>query len=143
MVTTNRITWVSIPASACAVCTQWPRSAHTVQELPLGWVPGEYGLTYLPATKTGWYDPCSITVWHVPIFDLLSVQCGGRNAPKKRHRAISTAVGDTYPQHGTRTGVHHRRACYSAVLGSNQTNFISRDRLSVTTEDTETLYAQL
>ena len=30
MVTTNRITWVSIPVSACAVCTQCPRSAHAV-----------------------------------------------------------------------------------------------------------------
>ena len=29
MVTTNRVTWVSIPASACAVCTQCPRSART------------------------------------------------------------------------------------------------------------------
>ena len=35
-VTTNRITWVSIPASACAVCTQCPRSAHAVQELSPG-----------------------------------------------------------------------------------------------------------
>ena len=34
MVTTNRTTWVSIPASACAVCTQCPRGAHAVQELP-------------------------------------------------------------------------------------------------------------
>ena len=30
MVTTNRVTWVSIPASACAVCMHCARSAHEV-----------------------------------------------------------------------------------------------------------------